>query len=80
LLGSAATLMRFRPSASLWSLLPKMRFVQFPWRWMSIVAVVCACFLAAAIERRRGWLWFVLVIVFRSVRLFSYAKHLVGPG
>jgi len=64
LLGSAATLMMFRPSASLWSLLPKMRFVQFPWRWMSIVAVVCACFLAAAIERRRGWLWFVLVIVF----------------
>jgi hypothetical protein len=64
LLGSAATLMMFRLSASMWSLLPKMRFVQFPWRWMSIVAVVCACFLAAAIERRRGWLWFVLVIVF----------------
>jgi hypothetical protein len=40
-----------------------MRFVQFPWRWMSIVAVVCSCFLAAAIERRRGWLWFVLVAV-----------------
>jgi len=40
-----------------------MRFVQFPWRWMSIVAVVCSCFLAAAIERRRGWLWFVLVAI-----------------
>jgi hypothetical protein len=39
-----------------------MRFVQFPWRWMSIAAVVCCCFLAAAIERR-GWLWFVLVAV-----------------
>jgi hypothetical protein len=63
LLGSIATLMMFRLTALFWSLLPKMRFVQFPWRWMSVVAVVCSCFLAAAIERRRGWLWFVLVAV-----------------
>ncbi len=63
LLGAVATLMMFPLTASLWSLLPKMRFVQFPWRWMSIVAVVCSCFLAAAIERRRGWLWFVLVAI-----------------
>ena len=63
LLGSLATLMMLRPTAPFWSLLPKMRFVQFPWRWMSIMAVVCCCFLAAAIERRRGWLWFVLVAV-----------------
>ena len=59
LLGSVATFMMFRPTTPLWNLLPKLRFVQFPWRWMSIVAVICCCFLAAAIERRRGWLWFV---------------------
>src|SRR5258708_19508 len=52
LLGSAASLMMLRLTAPLWNLLPKMRFVQFPWRWMSIVAVVCSCVLAAAIERR----------------------------
>jgi len=63
LLGSAATLMMFHLAAPLWSLLPKMRFVQFPWRWMSIVAVVCCCFLAGAVERRRGRLWFVLVAI-----------------
>ncbi len=62
-LGSVATVMMLRLTAPLWNLLPKMRFVQFPWRWMSIVAVVCSCFLAAAIERRRGWLWFVLVAI-----------------
>ena len=61
LLASLATLMMLRLTAPFWSLLPKMRFVQFPWRWMSIMAMVCCCFLAAAIERRRGWLWFVLV-------------------
>jgi len=63
LLGSLATLMMLRLTAPFWSLLPKMRFVQFPWRWMSIVALVCCCFFATAIERRRGWLWFVLVAV-----------------
>jgi len=63
LLATLATLMMFQLTGPLWDLLPKMRFVQFPWRWMSIVAVVCSCFLAAAIERRRGWLWFVLVAV-----------------
>jgi 6-pyruvoyl-tetrahydropterin synthase related domain len=57
-LGSVATLMMVRLTTPLWNLLPKLRFVQFPWRWMSIVAVICCCFLAAAIERRRGWLWF----------------------
>jgi len=63
LLGSLATLMMLRLSAPFWSFLPKMRFVQFPWRWMSIMALLCCCFLAAGIERRRGWLWFVLVVV-----------------
>jgi hypothetical protein len=63
LLGSVATLMMLRLTAPFWSLLPKMQFVQFPWRWMSVVAVVCACFLAAAMERRRGWIWFVLAAI-----------------
>ena len=63
LLGSVATLMMFRITGPFWALLPEMRFVQFPWRWMSIVAVVCSCFLAAAIERRCGWLWFVLIAI-----------------
>jgi 6-pyruvoyl-tetrahydropterin synthase related domain len=63
LLGSVATFMMFRLTTPLWNVLPKLRFVQFPWRCMSIVAVICCCFLAAAIERRRGWLWFVGVAI-----------------
>ena len=56
-IGATATLLTLRFTAFLWDFLPKLRFVQFPWRWMSILAVVAACFLAIAIERRRGWLW-----------------------
>jgi hypothetical protein len=62
-LGAVASFLMFRLTTILWNLLPKLRFVQFPWRWMSIVAVICCCFLAAAIERRRGWLWFAGVAI-----------------
>ena len=80
LLGVAATMLMLRFTAPLWNLLPELRFVQFPWRWMSILAVICCCFFAAAIERRRGWLWFILfVAIALPLGYFLYAKHLVGP-
>jgi 6-pyruvoyl-tetrahydropterin synthase related domain len=63
LLGAAATFLTLHWSGPLWTLLPKLRFVQFPWRWISILALLAACFLALAIEKRRGWLWFVVVFV-----------------
>lgn len=63
-LGLAAVLVMFRLSAPLWNLLPKLRYVQFPWRWMSVLAVIACCFFAAAIERRRGWLWFAFFFLF----------------
>jgi hypothetical protein len=47
----------------LWEILPKLRFVQFPWRWMSIVALISICFLASAMQRRRGWIWAVALLV-----------------
>ena len=62
-LGTAATLLMLRWSLPLWNHLPKLRFVQFPWRWMSIIALVCACFLAVAMEKRRGWLLFAFILV-----------------
>ena len=73
LLAAATTLLMLRVTSPLWSILPKLRFVQFPWRWMSMVALVGACFLAAALERRRAWAWFAILLLL-SV---PYAKFLV---
>jgi hypothetical protein len=62
LVAAAATLLMLRPSAIFWNLLPKLKFVQFPWRWMSIVGVVFALFLAAVAARSRfRWIWIVAV-------------------
>jgi hypothetical protein len=63
-LSAAAIFMMIRPSSIFWEHLFKLRFVQFPWRWMSILAVPYSCFLAAAMTRRRtGWILGAAVIV-----------------
>jgi hypothetical protein len=63
LLGAMATLLTLRFTLPLWVHVPKLRFVQFPWRWMSIIALVASCFLAFAMERRRAWLWFAAILL-----------------
>jgi len=63
-LSAAAIFMMIRPSSVFWEHLFKLRFVQFPWRWMSILAVPYSCFMAAAMSRRRGgWILGAAVIV-----------------
>jgi len=58
LISAAASVMMIRVTSILWNVLPKLRFVQFPWRWMSILAVPWVFFVAAACGRRKfWWLW-----------------------
>ncbi|HYL86798.1 MAG TPA: hypothetical protein VE263_21410 [Candidatus Angelobacter sp.] len=64
LLGAASTMLMVRPSSFLWEHLPKLRFVQFPWRWMGILAVPYAYLGAAVVARRRAaWIWAAVVTV-----------------
>jgi len=75
LVGAVATALMLRPSLFLWQILPKLRFVQFPWRWMSILAVPFSYFLGAAVLRRRfAWIWITAV----TAVLLGTAVFLVG--
>jgi len=64
LLGAAAVVLMLHSSSTLWEHLPKLQFVQFPWRWMGILALPYAYFSAAAVRRwRPGWVWAVIVVI-----------------
>src|SRR5258708_9042190 len=64
LLSAATAFLMIRPSAIFWEYLPKLRFVQFPWRWMAILAGPYAYFLAAATwSQRKRLIWVLLALV-----------------
>ena len=76
LLAAASTLLMLRPTLFIWQTLPKLRFIQFPWRWMSILSVPFAYFMAAAVAKRRfRWLWVgaVLVVLAAMAIFFVHA-------
>lgn len=64
-LGVASIFLMWRASNFLWVLLPKLKFVQFPWRCMDALAVVFAFFAAAASGRwRKRWIvWLSLLLL-----------------
>ena len=51
---AASTILMLPVSAPLWTWLPKLRYVQFPWRCLLVLDVTFAFFLAAAMGRLRG--------------------------
>jgi hypothetical protein len=66
LLAASSTVLMLRPTLLIWQTLPKLQFIQFPWRWMSILSVPFAYFMAAAVAKRRFrrlWMGTVLVVL-----------------
>jgi hypothetical protein len=54
----AVLLLQFSFSRPLWNLLPELRFLQFPWRWLQVLEAPMAIFVAAAAwpgDSRRNW-------------------------
>ena len=63
-LASASSFLMFPVSIFFWEHLPKLQFVQFPWRWLVPLDVALAFFVAAALQSSRklliGWLAIVI--------------------
>jgi len=63
LLAGLASLLMLHSTSFLWANLPELRFVQFPWRWMAVLAIPYAYFLAAAFTHSRlRWTWVVMIL------------------
>ena len=65
----AVLLLQFPISLPLWNILPKLRFLQFPWRWLVVVEAPLGIFFAAAIWPARGWRRVVAVGVSSAIFL-----------
>lgn len=64
-------------SLFLWRLLPKLWFVQFPWRWLDVLAVALALFIggAAASFQKRWAFWAVIVVA--AAGIITVAKLII---
>jgi hypothetical protein len=82
-LGAASALLMFPPSVLLWRHLPRLRYLQFPWRWLGPLGAVFASFIAAAAgagptadrTKRKRVIWLCLfgVLVLTAVAIASDA-------
>jgi hypothetical protein len=76
-LGGAGTALMLRFTEIFWRVLPKLRFVQFPWRWMSLVAACYAFFMAGSFGRgARAW----VLVVATAMCCVGTAAMLVQNG
>lgn len=64
-LGLTSAALMLSITAFLWRILPKLQFVQFPWRWTEVLAVVFAFFVAAAIgaARKKPAAWLIGIVI-----------------
>jgi hypothetical protein len=71
---AAAMLLMLRVTTIFWLVLPKLRFVQFPWRWMAILAVPGGVFLGVA-GRRLGWLCVIAALAISAGTGVYLVRH-----
>lgn len=76
LLGAVATFLMLRISSIFWDVVPKLRYVQFPWRWMALLAVPFAVFLGSAMGRKRhGYIWVAATFLVVSAAGFTLVRQ-----
>ncbi len=63
-------------SLPVWNLLPKMRFLQFPWRWLVAVEAPMAIFIAAAVWQTKRWRQIAVAAAW--VLAFAWMLHIAG--
>ena len=64
-------------SLPIWNLLPKLRFLQFPWRWLVVLEAPLGIFFAAAIWPTRRWFRIAVIAVCSAILLSIFVVTLL---
>ena len=65
---TACTALMLPLSAALWNFLPKLRFMQFPWRWMLCLSLIFTLFLTLGVRR-----WWMRIAICLTILLLIIA-------
>ena len=71
----ACSVLMFPLSAVLWKVLPKMQFMQFPWRWLLCLSMIFSIFVAVGMRR---W-WWRGAVCGLSILVIVMAGHRIQP-
>jgi hypothetical protein len=73
-----SSFLMFRVSSPLWRILPNLRFVQFPWRWLFPLCAVAILMITSAVtgSKRERILWTAVALVLAAIDAgIVYAKQ-----
>lgn len=70
-LAIVSSLFMFPVSRFLWDYLPKLQFLQFPWRWLIVLTVAFAALVTSVTAANKKMLWFVSVCIFAAAITLS---------
>jgi hypothetical protein len=73
--GIACSVLMFPVAGSLWKLLPKLAFMQFPWRWLLCLSMISAIFVTMGARR---W-WTRAAVCAVGILLIVGAWHRIQP-
>jgi hypothetical protein len=72
---TACTVLLFPVSALVWKVAPKLRFMQFPWRWLLCLSMIFSLFVAVGLRR-----WTVRALVWVAMLLLiAFSWHHFQP-
>jgi uncharacterized membrane protein len=70
-LAMVSALLMLPLSGMVWRSLPALQFTQFPWRWVTVLAIAFAGLAASAITPRTKFFWFVAIFICGSAVALS---------
>lgn len=68
-------LLMFPVTASLWKVLPKLEFMQFPWRWLLCLSMIFSIFVTGGLRR---W-WMRAAVCAVAILVIATAWHRIQP-
>ncbi|HEY6129149.1 MAG TPA: 6-pyruvoyl-tetrahydropterin synthase-related protein [Candidatus Acidoferrum sp.] len=74
-LATVATILMFPVTSIFWKYFPELRFLQFPWRWMSVLALCAALFSAVSARGWLRWAWVLAATIAMAGSGTYVARH-----